>query len=229
MVFVRTHRLGIRDSFPLCHRCCRRLRHLGGGMAYREKKKGSEDFSCLGWRCHSYSLRSLSLALRSDPPWRIIVWRHIATLAKRLFAGSARENAGLRYDQTGELLLQPAWPVRVLGTLEVFGPLVAGRYSHPFGTFAPKPNEGYFILDTHVGQFTDFKTIAELEARLGRKINLVSTTSFRSTEAAYKRQQTLNKIIMFAPPIGATIAYFLWLSRRGQVETGLPVNRETSL
>jgi hypothetical protein len=127
----------------------------------------------------------------------------------------------------GNSLTYPIGQTECIGSLEVFGPLVAGRYSHPFGTFTPQPNEGYFILDTRSGQFTDFKTIEELETRLGHKVDLVSTTSFRSIEPSYKREQALNKAIMFAPPVTVTIAYFLWLSRRRRAETGLPIDRET--
>jgi len=140
--------------------------------------------------------------------------------------GKMPDFATIKY---GNSLSNPRGQSECIGSLEVSGPFVAGRYSHPFGTFAPEPTEGYFILDTRSGQFVDFKTIEELEARLGHKVNLVSTTSFRSVEPSYKRHETLNKIIMFTPPITATIGYFLWLSRRRRVETGLPIDRETSV
>jgi hypothetical protein len=114
----------------------------------------------------------------------------------------------------GNSLSNPHGQSECIGSLAVYGPFVAGRYSHPFGTFVSEPNEGYFILDTRDGQFADFKTIEELETRLDRKANLVTTTSFRSSEHSYERRQTLNKVIMFTPPVIATITYFLWLSRK---------------
>jgi hypothetical protein len=98
-----------------------------------------------------------------------------------------------------------------IGSLTVSGPFVAGRYSHPFGSFDPKPNEGYFVFDTRTGQFVDFRSLHELESKFGHSAHLVPTQFFRSREPAYKRQQMINKIVMFAPPTLATLGYILCL------------------
>ena len=98
-----------------------------------------------------------------------------------------------------------------IGSLTVSGPFVAGRYSHPFGSFDSKSDEGYFIFDTRTGQFVDFKNLSEIESRLGHPVQLVLTESFRSNEPSYKHRQTINKTIMFAPVLAALIGYILWL------------------
>ena len=98
-----------------------------------------------------------------------------------------------------------------IGSLEVSGPLIAGRYSHPCDSFNSKPDEGYFIFNTQSGQFADFRTQTDLELRLGQPAHLVPTTSFRSIEPSYRHQQNINRAIMFIPPTLVIIGYVLWL------------------
>jgi hypothetical protein len=100
-----------------------------------------------------------------------------------------------------------------IGKLAVSGLLVAGQYSHPFGTFEPHPNEGFFIFDTQTGKFTDLKTLDDLEKSLGHPVELASTSLFRSTETTYKRQQAINRVIMFGPPLLSIVGYFILLFR----------------
>jgi hypothetical protein len=56
-----------------------------------------------------------------------------------------------------------------VASLQVHGDLVAGQYSHPFGTFTPKPNEGYFVLDTKTGAHKDLPSAAALQAELDQR------------------------------------------------------------
>jgi hypothetical protein len=98
-----------------------------------------------------------------------------------------------------------------IGSLAVSGPIVAGRYSHPFGSFEAKSDEGYFLFDTRNGKSTEFRTFRELELNLGQPIRLVSTSLFRSSELSFKRQQRRNRIIMFGPIVAAVIGYIFWL------------------
>jgi hypothetical protein len=104
-----------------------------------------------------------------------------------------------------------------IGKLAVYGPLVAGQYSHPFGTFDPKPNESFFVFDTRNGQHVELTTIADLEKSLGHSVQLTEVQFFRSQEPAYHTQQKINRTIEFGPPILALvilIAFVLHSTRR---------------
>ena len=109
-----------------------------------------------------------------------------------------------------------------VGSLAASGSFVAGRYSHPFDSFTPRPDEGYFIFDTRTGQLTEFRTLNELELKLGHPIHLVKTQFFRSEESSYKRQPAMNKAIMFAPPATIMIFYILWLLHFKRITTEQP-------
>jgi hypothetical protein len=87
-----------------------------------------------------------------------------------------------------------------IGKLAVYGPLVAGQYSHPFGTFYPKSNEPFFIFDTRDGQHVDLPTISDLENSLGHSVQLTEVQLFRSQEPSYRTQQKVNRTIEFGPP-----------------------------
>ena len=103
-----------------------------------------------------------------------------------------------------------------VGKLAVYGPFVAGQYSHPLGTFDAKPNEPFFIFDTRSGQHLDLPAIADLQNNLGHSVQLTEVQFFRSQEPTYRARQNVNKVVMFGPPITALViftAYVLW-SRR---------------
>jgi hypothetical protein len=92
-----------------------------------------------------------------------------------------------------------------IGKLAVYGPLVVGQYSHPFGTFDSKPNEPFFIFDTRNGQHIDLQTVADLENTLGRSVQLTEVQFFRSQESSYLAQQKVIRTIEFGPPIFALV------------------------
>jgi hypothetical protein len=92
-----------------------------------------------------------------------------------------------------------------IGKLAVYGPFVVGQYSHPFGTFDPKPNEPFFVFDTRNHQHVDLPTIAELENSLGHTVQLTEVQFFRSQEPAYRMQQKVNRTVEFGPPIFALV------------------------
>jgi len=88
-----------------------------------------------------------------------------------------------------------------IGEVAVSGALVVGQYSHPFGGFNGNSVEPFFIFDTHNGQHIDLATLADVEAKLNHPVVLTEVQHFRSQEPAYRRQQNLNKLLMFSPPI----------------------------
>jgi hypothetical protein len=88
-----------------------------------------------------------------------------------------------------------------IGRLAVYGPLVAGQYSHPFGSFTAAPNEPFFIFDTRNGQHKDLPKLADLQATLGHPVLLTEVQFFRSQEPTYRLRQNLNRAVMFGPPI----------------------------
>lgn len=99
-----------------------------------------------------------------------------------------------------------------IGKLAVDGPLVAGQYSHPFGSFAAAPHEPYFVFDTRSGQHIDLPTLVDLQARLGHSVQLTEVQFFRSQEPSYRARQNVNKVVMLGPPIlalGIFTAYVL--------------------
>jgi len=100
-----------------------------------------------------------------------------------------------------------------IGKVAVYGPFVTGQYSHPFGSFNAAPNEPFFIFDTRNGQLRDLPMLSDLQTVLGHPVVLTEVQFFRSRELAYRRQQDVNKVIMFGPPITALViftAYVLW-------------------
>jgi hypothetical protein len=88
-----------------------------------------------------------------------------------------------------------------IGRLAVYGPFVAGQYSHPFGTFDAKPNEPFFIFDTRNGQHLDLPAITDLQNSLGHSVQLTEVQFFRSQEPAYRARRNVNKVVMCGPPI----------------------------
>jgi hypothetical protein len=92
-----------------------------------------------------------------------------------------------------------------IGKLAVYGPLVVGRYSHPFGSFSAKEDEPYFMFDTRDGRNVDVASLAELESDLGHCVQLVEVQFFRSREPAYLRQQRLDLAIEICPPVFAVV------------------------
>jgi hypothetical protein len=106
-----------------------------------------------------------------------------------------------------------------IGSLAVSGPLVVGRYSHPFGSSDPNPDEGYFSFDTSDATTHDYPTEAALEQTLGHPIHLVQTQFFQSDEPSYKRQQSINKLVFRTPPLLLIITYILCLLRFRRTKT----------
>lgn len=98
-------------------------------------------------------------------------------------------------------------------SLQVIGPLVVGKYSHPPGTFDSAPLEPYFIFNTQTGQYIELKAKPEVEKFLGRAIQLVPTQSFQSSEESAVRQKKKNKEVMFGPPILLSALCFVWVFR----------------
>lgn len=99
-----------------------------------------------------------------------------------------------------------------IGSLQVFGALVVGKYSHPFGQFAPEAEEHYFIFNTQTGQHVDFKTQSALETNLGHPVQLVAGQFFRSSEPSAIRQRRTNNIIIFGPPALSALLYLVWMA-----------------
>jgi hypothetical protein len=102
-----------------------------------------------------------------------------------------------------------------VGKLAVYGPFVAGQYSHPFGTFNAKPNEPFFMFDTRNGQHLDLPTIADLQKSLGHSAQLTDVQLFRSQEPAYRTRKNVNKLVMFGPPIIALAIFTAYVLRSG--------------
>ncbi|MDP9049952.1 MAG: hypothetical protein M3O31_04400 [Acidobacteriota bacterium] len=98
-------------------------------------------------------------------------------------------------------------------SLQVIGPLVVGKYSHPPGTFDPAPLEPYFIFNTQTGQHIEFNAKPEVEKLLGRTIQLVPSQSFQSGEESAIRQRRRNKEVMFCPPILLAALYLVSVFR----------------
>jgi hypothetical protein len=96
-----------------------------------------------------------------------------------------------------------------VGRLQVQGDLVVGQYSHPFGTFTPKPVENYFIFDTKTGLHRDLPSAAALQAELHQPLHLVPTDQFRSSEPASVRQRAFNQVAILGPIIGVWALYFI--------------------
>jgi hypothetical protein len=96
-----------------------------------------------------------------------------------------------------------------VGRLQVQGDLVVGQYSHPFGTFDPKPVENYFLFDTKTGLHRDFPSATALQAELHQPLHLIPTDQFQSSEPASARQRSLNHLVMFGPVIGIWALYFI--------------------
>lgn len=92
-------------------------------------------------------------------------------------------------------------PSEYIGKAAVYGPLVVGQYSHPFGSFDPNPNEPFFLFDTRDGSDTDLATQADLQSKIGHPVDLAEVQFFRSTEPSYLSQQRRNRAIEFDPPI----------------------------
>ena len=95
-----------------------------------------------------------------------------------------------------------------IGTIAVDGPLAVGRYSHPFASFDPLPNEPYFLFDTRTGRHSDFASRNALEQALGHPVHLDKVELFRSEEPSYLLQQRHEHFIMFGPPILVTPVFF---------------------
>jgi hypothetical protein len=111
-----------------------------------------------------------------------------------------------------------------IGKLAVYGPLVAGQYSHPFGSFAAAPNEPFFIFDTRSGQNIDLPTLVDLQARLGHSVRLTEVQFFRSQEPSYRARQNVNKVVMFGPPIIALGIFAVYVLRNRPRTQPLPPN-----
>jgi hypothetical protein len=109
------------------------------------------------------------------------------------FAGISDPKSPWRYPQLSECI----------GKLAVVGQLVVGQYSHPCDTFSPKPDEPYFIFDTHTGKTTDLSTLSALQEKLGQPVNLTEVQFFRSPLA--QKRRSMDKAIEFGPPIIALI------------------------
>ena len=113
-----------------------------------------------------------------------------------------------------------------VGLVAVDGPLVAGRYSHPSGSFYPDPDEPYFIFDTRTGQNAELPTFLALEQRLGHTVYLSQIESFHSQEPSYLLQQRHEHLIMFAPPILALTVFLLavttWAYLTAPISVPLP-------
>jgi len=88
-----------------------------------------------------------------------------------------------------------------IGSLGVYGPVVAGQYSHPCTTFDPHPNEAYFLFDTRTAKNQDFATKAALESAIGQPVVLVQVPYFQSQEPTYRRQRRIDGAICFGPMI----------------------------
>lgn len=96
-----------------------------------------------------------------------------------------------------------------IGTIAVDGPLAVGRYSHPFDSFDPLPNEPYFLFDTRTSRHSDFASRTALEQALGHPVHLEKVELFRSEEPSYILQQRRENFIMFGPPILVTALFCL--------------------
>jgi hypothetical protein len=106
-----------------------------------------------------------------------------------------------------------------IGKLAVYGPLVVGQYSHPFGTFTAKSSEPFFIFDTVNRQTIDLPNLIDLQNKLGHPVVLTAVQFFRSQERSYRIQQNINRVIMFAPTIialGILAAFVLRMRYRNQ-------------
>jgi hypothetical protein len=111
-----------------------------------------------------------------------------------------------------------------IGRLAVYGPLVTGQYSHPFGSFDAAANEPFFIFDTRDRQHTEFPDLASLQAALGHSVSLIDVQFFRSQEPAYRRQISVNRAIMFGPPIIALGILAIYTLRRRALHPSSPPN-----
>jgi hypothetical protein len=106
-----------------------------------------------------------------------------------------------------------------IGRLAVYGPLVIGQYSHPFGSFEAKPDEPFFVFDTSNGQHTDLPSLIALEGKVDRPVNLVEVQFFRSTEPGYIKRHRANEAIEFGPPIILLLALIMFI---GRYRAGIP-------
>jgi hypothetical protein len=96
-------------------------------------------------------------------------------------------------------------PSECIGRLGVYGPLVVGQYSHPFGSFGSNPNEPFFVLDTDNGHHIDLPTLSDLQRYVGHSVTLSEVQYFRSSEPRYLRRQRINNGIEFGPPLIAVL------------------------
>jgi hypothetical protein len=92
-----------------------------------------------------------------------------------------------------------------IGKLGVYGPLVVGQYSHPFGSFDATASEPYFAFNTRDGHHVDLPMLSDLQSYLGHPVTLTEVQFFRSAEPNYLRQQKMNKEIEIGPPIVALL------------------------
>lgn len=105
-----------------------------------------------------------------------------------------------------------------IGSLQVQNNWIAGRYSHPFGTFEAMANEPYFLFNTHTGIERDFPTRDALQAQLPDPLQLEPVTAFESQEPAYRCQHLLSRFVITGPMIAAASGYVLLIlviRRRG--------------
>jgi hypothetical protein len=112
-----------------------------------------------------------------------------------------------------------------IGSLAVYDSFVVGRYSHPYATFDPHPNEAYFLFDTKTATHKDFPTLAALEASIGHPVSLVEVQYFRSQEPEYLHQKRLNELICFGPMFIALVTMILFTRYNGIKADKSPMHR----
>jgi hypothetical protein len=89
----------------------------------------------------------------------------------------------------------------------VQGDLVVGQYSHPFGAFTPKPNEGYFLLDTRSGAHLDLPSTAVLQAKLHQPLQLVPVPQFQSDQSSARLKRAVSRTIIVEPIAAVWLLY----------------------
>jgi hypothetical protein len=105
------------------------------------------------------------------------------------------------------------YPTQYIGRVGVYGALVVGQYSHPFGSFTADPDEPFFAFDTNSAKNVDYPRQDALEAAIGHKVALSQVNTFQSQEPRSIQRRRRNKIVEDGPPIAITTLFFLFVIR----------------
>jgi hypothetical protein len=104
--------------------------------------------------------------------------------------------------------VEVAW----VGSLQVKGPYVLGRYDYTCFSRTPEETaKNYFAFDTRTGRTVNFASQAQLENATATRVQLIPTAKFRGTQTIRQRLMSLLfLLITIAPPL----ATGLWLILR---------------